>query len=265
MARSYRFILRNPQSTALLDRAEAGFQLTEAGEPDIVFQLVKVLRVKNGDVVTLLPQDQVPPFREFDFEVASSSKKSVELVRKGVRQNENELGFSLDLLLCLPNKPDKLEFMVQKAVEIGVKNITLLEGDFSQMKHQLRMERLKKILLEAAEQSERAVVPGIVEEGGLAKYLLSLDDAGRGRIRAALERQGAVEVAEQKSSGGNPFAGADRSRGLAVLVGPEGGFSDGEKALFHKIGLRTFSLGKRILRMETAVILGLGLAALAGS
>lgn len=268
MARHYRFFLRNPATLSSFQHAES-FELDEKLEGEIVFQLVKVLRAKAGDKVTLIPQGQLAPYHEYVFEVAAAAKHSVALTKKSEVTNDNELGFPLELLLCLPNKPEKLEFIIQKAVEIGVSAVRLFESDFSQMKHQLREERLRKILIEAAEQSERAVVPELVSAGTLEKFLESADDSETTNIFVAMERlsqDASPEATDSRSVEGknvNPFGGSDKSVGIGVLVGPEGGFSDQEKKLMAGRSLKTFSLGKRILRMETAAIVSLGLAALA--
>lgn len=268
MARHYRFFLRNPDTFSRFQH-EDHFELDGKLEEEIVFQLAKVLRVKTGDHVTLVPGGQRAPYHEYVFETAAATKHSVSLTKKSVITNKNELGFPLELLLCLPNKPEKLEFIIQKAVEIGVSGIRLFESDFSQMKHQLREDRLRKILIEAAEQSERAVVPELVVAGSLKKFLERNADSGTKNIFVAMERLDQAAVPEAAGSrsvevkSGNPFGGSDKSFGTGVLVGPEGGFSDDEKKLMAGRSLKTFSLGKRILRMETAAIVSLGLAALA--
>jgi len=267
MARNYRFFLRNPDTTRLLQKAVDVVRLDEDLEPEIVFQLVKVLRVKAGDLVTLLPQMESDgagaDFLEYDFEVGVANKNAVDLRPKGSRKNENELSFALNLWLCLPNKPEKLEMILQKAVEIGVRSVALFESDFSQMKHQLRMDRLEKIMTEAAEQSERAVVPQLETPGSLTKFLQSGDAGNLKNVFVAMERLDSEKVwSEKKDEAVNPFVGAKLAGGINVLVGPEGGFSDAEKKLFDEVGLQKFSLGKRILRMETAAILSLGLASL---
>ncbi len=256
MARHYRFFLRNPDTFSLFKGKES-FQLPENAEPEIVFQLGKVLRVKPGDMVTLIPGGEREVFHEFDFEVTTASKNGLDMAQKGVRENKNELSFDLKLMLCLPNKPEKLEFILQKAVEIGVRSIDLFESDFSQMKHQLRMDRLEKIIVEAAEQSERAVVPKLEMKGNLSAALKSAETGG---IWVAMERLN--ESGAHGGTQGNPFAGAQKQKGLSVLVGPEGGFSDEEKNLITGRSLQKFSLGKRVLRMETAAVISLGLAAL---
>ncbi len=260
MARHYRFFLRNPDTFPLFQHNDS-YRLTESLEPEIFFQLVKVLRVKSGDTVTLIPRsgETDSAFFEFIFEVTSADKHGVELVKKETRPNTNELGFDLNLWLCLPNKPEKLEFILQKAVEIGATSVTLFEGDFSQMKHQLRHDRLEKIIVEAAEQSERAVVPALVVKGNLGKALSQMNASGHGSAWVALERS-----SKRSERSGNPFWGSDTSKGLSLLIGPEGGFSDSEKKLFEELSLRSFSLGRRVLRMETAAVISLGLAALLG-
>lgn len=258
MARHYRFFLRNPDTFPLIQHKD-DFRLTDILEPEVIFQLVKVLRVKPGDMVVLVPRllEAGAAFHEYVFEVTSADKHGVELVKKETRPNTNELGFDLNLWLCLPNKPEKLEFILQKAVEIGATSVILFEGDFSQMKHQLRHDRLEKIIVEASEQSERAVVPTLVVKGNLGKALSQMDASGLGSAWVALERS-----SKRSERSGNPFWGSDTSKGLSLLIGPEGGFSDAEKKLFQEMGLRTFSLGKRVLRMETAAVISLGLAAL---
>lgn len=248
MTRSYRFFLRNPQRST--DENHPLFHLLEKTEPDIFFQLTKILRIKKNDQVTFVSSGS-----DYLYETLEVQKKNILFQFKGKHTNENELLFHLEMLLCLPNKPEKLEFIVQKAVELGVKNIILVQGDFSQMKHQLRPERLQKIILEAAEQSERAMVPALAMKGHLNHYLLEHHNSlSKKQIFVALERL------QQTHSLQNLLV--KKPDYFSVLIGPEGGFSQEEKKLIHTLTLPCFSLGKRILRMETAAILSLGLAAL---
>lgn len=297
MARNYRFFLRNQDSIRQLQKQEERFLLNEQNEPEIVFQLTKVLRIKQGDNITLVPglitnyellitNGGAPPgrlrsnclpghprgvgrggFLEYVFDVVNASKSGIDLLLKSTLINDNELSFDLNLWLCLPNKPEKLEFILQKAVEIGVSRIVLFESDFSQMKHQLRMDRLEKIMVEAAEQSERAMVPSIELKGNLTKFLTSPAEQTTTlrHVWVALER--APKATKEQSPAAtsvsaNPFLAAEKGRAISVLIGPEGGFSENEKKLFHELQFSIFSLGKRILRMETAAVLSLGLAAL---
>lgn len=242
MARSYRFFAEDVRSF------EQDVSLSGSVDAEIVEQLGKVLRVKTGDEVTLLPlASSGPPFFEYRYTVESAHKKGVELSFQEKIENRNELECGLELVLCLPNKPDKLSMVLQKAVELGVSRVTLVEGEFSQMKHALREDRLLKILKEAAEQSERAVVPELVIDGGLKDYLAGAPET----LLVAMERAETQKLSNLVGDGD-----------VLILVGPEGGFSDDEKALIHERGLRCFSLGRRVLRMETAAIVALGIASL---
>jgi 16S rRNA (uracil1498-N3)-methyltransferase len=251
MARKYRFFTHHIVKDSLPANPDRPLRLYENLEPEIFFQLTRVLRVRSGDHIVLIPAFQNKPYFEFLYEVENTDKKEIVLRFINKLENHNETAANLELILCLPNKPDKLDFILQKAVELGVSRIILVEGDFSQMKHGLRIERLQKIITEAAEQSERAIIPEIVAAGSLREYLKS----NPGNIFIALERGNLKKLPEILKSG--------NSAGIyGFLIGPEGGFSEEEKLLFDTLRLTTFSLGKRILRMETAAVLTLGMASM---
>ncbi len=241
---------------------EKDVQLNLRLEEDIFYQLVKVLRIKAGDKIVLVGKNGI----EFEYETVSAHKKNVELRFLSSRKNENETDFKLGLILCLPNKPDKLAMILQKAVELGANEVILVSGDFSQMKHELKAERLARIMKEAAEQSERAMIPELSVKGSLMDLLESdwceKESAG---IYVAMERANANSLFEVLGTRGEKGAGEERTdhnESIFILVGPEGGFSENEKRLIEQKDLKTYSLGKRILRMETAVIVSLGIVAL---
>ncbi len=253
MARSYRFFLRNGKNSELLLNSAEHFHLTEDSEPEIFFQLQKVLRIKPGDSIVFIPQ-AVAPFFEYYFILENIDKKQMALKFVKKVENKNELERSLGLVLCLPNKPEKLELICQKAVEIGVTKIVLTKGDFSQLKHELRVDRLQKIIIEAAEQAERAQVPALVVENTLVNYLKKVHENQNDfpKLMVAMERSDSKTLLDLDIK---------NEKGLDLLIGPEGGFSDEEKKLIAELKFESFSLGKRILRMETAAIVALGLAA----
>lgn len=262
--RCYRFFLRHPNTVfndgRLTPAPVIGTSclLEEKSEPEIFFQLTKVLRAQAHDRIVLLdsllssPNEKQKPIFEYWYELSNVGKKNIELQLLEKKANDHELPFQLELLLCLPNKPDKLEFMLQKAVELGVTGITLLESDFTQMKHQLKRERLEKIMMEAAEQSERGCLPKLIVAEAKLKAFLS---ENRGDVLVALEK---IAEDQQRHIRLQEIA---RTPLVKILIGPEGGFSPEERALFYKLQLPCFSLGKRVLRMETAAILSLGMIA----
>ena len=254
MAREYRFFT---SEIGVAELGGADLEFSAVKESDIFNQLVKVLRVKPDDTVVLLCGSNVfgeTNYDEFVYVVTNAHKKGVGMRFVDSRMNENELGRELELILCLPNKPEKLSFIIQKAVELGVNSISLVNGDFSRMKHGLREDRLMKIMKEASEQSERGFVPTLKIDGRLSDLLESGIKKGRKPL-IALEKMIKPKYLEE-------LIKDDLKSAVSIVVGPEGGFSEEEKNLFSKKNLPCFSLGKRVLRMETAVILALGIAGL---
>jgi 16S rRNA (uracil1498-N3)-methyltransferase len=259
MARQYRFFIEN---SGPLDKNMA---LNGGTGPEIVEQLSRVLRAKAGDRVVLVPlergnnKNEAGHLFEYHYVIETAHKKEVSLSFTEKVRNANELPFSLGLVLCLPNKPDKLSLILQKAVELGVSWVHLVTSDFSRMKHALREERLLKIMTEAAEQSERALVPTLMMGGTLRDYLRGSPE----NLFIAMEREDSrtlPEVLEGRDDGrDNDESG---SRDVLILIGPEGGFSYEEKNAIHERGLTCFTLGKRVLRMETAAVVALGIASL---
>lgn len=245
MGRIYRFFIEECEGDLGSD-----FKITTGKNDDILNQLTKVLRVGTGDKLVLLAMENRFGEESFEYfyDIVSAHKKEVMLRFNEKLLCQNELGYELELVICLPNKPDKLSLILQKAVELGVSNIVLVDGDNSQMKHEIKNDRLARIIKEAAEQSERAYVPSFELSGKLSQYLETLSENDRKSLYIAMER---LDV-----SGGLDFPGHGK---CMVLIGPEGGFSDNEKRLIQNQELKTFSLGKRILRMETAAIVALGL------
>lgn len=228
--------------------------LTENEEPEIYNQLNRVLRAKPGDKIVLQPDAGSLPVYQYEFDIMDMGKRELKLGFAGMKENLNELNGKLTLVLCVPNRPDKLDFIVQKAVELGVGGIILVEGDFSQFKHQIKLERLEKIIREATEQSERALRPQIEFAGKLRNYIAGLDKTVIKTFYTALERHENKTLTAMLPELGRPES-------ACLLIGPEGGFSPQEIELINTAGIKTFSLGRRILRMETAAILSLGIMA----
>ncbi len=226
--------------------------MSEKEEPEIYSQLNSVLRAKAGDRVILQPYCDTLPAYAFEFTVKEIGRRELKLEFIAAGENNNELTAHLRLALCVPNRPDKLDFIVQKAVELGAAEIILVEGEFSQFKHQLKPERLQRIILEAAEQSERALVPQISIGGKLKEYLREIKADETENFYVALERENSKRLMDMLPE-------LRTKKQVSLLVGPEGGFSGDEIKTIKALGLKNFSLGKRILRMETAAILSLGM------
>lgn len=152
-------------------------------------------------------------------------------------------------LVASPLKKDALDFMVEKASELGAARFVPVLCDHTAV-HRLNGERLAAQAIDAAEQCERLDVMDIAELQDLRRLLAGWP-AGR-VLFAALERRDAMPLLRALEAA--PAGPA------AVLVGPEGGFSDAEKD--YLLGLdfvRGISLGDNILRAETAALTALAL------
>ncbi len=144
-------------------------------------------------------------------------------------------------LLCAFPRGSRGDWIVEKTTELGVARIVPLTTERTVLDPgEGRIERWRRVAIEAAEQCGRAVVPAI--GGDAPEAALSLvADAGGVSVREALMRPGADLAA---------------SSGVALYVGPEGGWSDGERAEHAGAGRVAVSLGPRTLRVETAAIVG---------
>jgi len=151
-------------------------------------------------------------------------------------------------------KGDKLEFIIQKAVELGVTAVLPLACDYctvryDEAKRGSRRERWQKIAAEAAKQCGRGAVPAVAPVASLAGAL-----AGVGQDTAI--------IMLYEGAGGEPLrdvlAGCAASSYL-LLVGPEGGFSPAEAELCRARGALVATLGPRILRTETAALVALAI------
>lgn len=138
-------------------------------------------------------------------------------------------------------KKDNMEWIAEKATELGVSKIVPVVSERSEKKG-LNIERLEKIIVEASEQCGRADVP-------VLGSILSLDDA----------MQSAENIVVFDSSGVSfdPSLFSTDYKLLSIFIGPEGGWSETEIEKFKKAGAQFYSLGKLTLRAETAAIAAL--------
>lgn len=219
--------------------------------PDLVRQLSFVLRLKPEDQIICLFNDE----EEHTVSLSHFSKKEVSGMIIETRKNENELPFELYLFQALPKSKDKWEFIVQKAVELGVSHIVPLHSSRSSAKYPSYSERIQKILTEAGEQSERGILPVIEKEMDI--HQLHLPSGGVFFVADSYDKHAPIladAVFEKKKT-------FTKNGKVGVIIGSEGGFSEVEVQDFKKQGAQSVSLGKRILRLETASVVALGIVA----
>jgi 16S rRNA (uracil1498-N3)-methyltransferase len=197
-----------------------------------------VLRLSEGDEVILLDNSG----KEYTAVIAQVEKKRMLLnvVREEVGQREADV--DVCLLFGYLKNADKNEFIVQKAVELGVKKIGVFSSEYSSAyMNANKLERLNKVSKEAAKQCLRATAPEIAYFDGLEKAL-AFADGYENKIFAC-------EFATESKCDLEKLSGS-----AALVIGSEAGFSRAEEELANEKGFASVTLGKRILRAETAAV-----------
>lgn len=226
------FIDTPPQGMVFLD-GETGTHITRS------------LRMKPGETLTLCAGDGL----DHQCTITECTPQGAWVRVDDTAPSKGEPAVQVTVCQCLP-KGDKLETITQKAVELGAvaiwpilssRCISRPDAKASAKKQQ----RLQKIALEAAQQSERGIVPPVLETSPLKEALRTAAD--QGTILFCYEK-GTVSFRSAISG--------DETR-YFVFVGPEGGFSEEEAELAHSFGANMLTLGNRILRTETAPLAAL--------
>ena len=209
--------------------------------------IARVLRMAVGDNLIIADENE----RTAKAEITAITDEVVTLSLIEYLEDDSEPTVKVRLAQCLP-KSDKMEFIVQKAVELGAVSIQPVNSEncvvkYTADKQAKRVERWQKIAHEAAKQCKRAAVPTVEPIITLKELLSRVDDdetvlfcyeAEDGRtLRQALNTHQAEKY--------------------TVLIGPEGGFSPEEARLCQEMGAHPVSLGSRILRTETASLAAL--------
>lgn len=197
-----------------------------------------VLRLGVGDEVILLDNSG----KEYTAVIAQVEKKRMLLnvVREEV--GEREAKTEVCLLFGYLKNADKNEFIVQKAVELGVKKIGVFSSEYSSAyMNANKLERLNKVVKEAAKQCLRATAPEVVYFSDLTSAL----DSAKGYKNKLF----ACEFATESKQDIAALCGD-----TAIVIGSEGGFSRAEEEIADSLGYASVTLGKRILRAETAAV-----------
>ena len=157
-------------------------------------------------------------------------------------------------------KGDKLEIVIQKGTEVGatgflpfVSERTIVQYDAK--KEAKRLERWGKIAKEAAEQAHRGAMPEISPVADWRSMLVAVAQADAAYI--CYERPSGDGLRAKLTELRQRFAGSSSAPAIALIVGPEGGFSEREIREAEEAGCAAITLGTRILRTETAALVGL--------
>lgn len=206
-----------------------------------------VLRITEGSEITLLDNDG----NEYAAIVTKVGKQSLSAHITGVNRGDREAKTPIYLLVGAL-KGDKTELVVQKATELGVAKIGVFSSRYcSAYMNANKLDRLNKVAREAAKQCLRSVAPQVEYFGNFGSALASAD--------GYINKLFFCEFATASEESLNALSGS-----TALVVGSEGGFADEEFALAkNTYGFAGMSLGKRILRAETAAVTACALAAFA--
>ncbi|WP_027308572.1 16S rRNA (uracil(1498)-N(3))-methyltransferase [Caloramator sp. ALD01] len=210
---------------------------------DDVQHITKVLRLKIGDSIQICDGNE----NEYICDIVEINKKSVICQIKEKFKNRNESNINIVLFQGLP-KAQKMELIIQKGVEIGVKEFypiiterVVVKTDGKDISNKL--ERWNRIAYEAAKQSNRGIIPTV---NNLISFEEALDILKMFDLIV-------VPYEKEKSTSFKELFNESRDyKNIAVIIGPEGGFSEEEINIFIKNGFKPITLGPRILRTETA-------------
>jgi len=208
--------------------------------------LASVRRLRPGDPVCLFNGDG----HEYSAIIVACARKSVELNVVGVASPQRELPFHLEVAAPLP-KGDRAQFLLEKLTELGVAAFVPLRTARSVVHPgDARLEKMQRHVIEASKQCGRNV---LMQVASLTQWQ---DYSGRTDLPP-------IRILAHPDS--PDYLGTmvvPQSQGLALAVGPEGGFTNEEISTAQSHGWRTITLGPRILRIETAAIALVAWAAL---
>ena len=204
--------------------------------PDDLHHITHVMRMRVGDFFEVVDNQTL-----YVCEITSLNPFSVMMEE---RQEDVEINSHITLFFALA-KGDKIDLVIQKATELGVHRIVLFKSrrcvvNFDNKDISKKLERYQKIAKEASEQCHRLIVPeilGVIDVKDIPQY-----------------KEEVNLLAYEKKAGQTENFLNNNPKGVSIVIGSEGGFDEDEVDYLIKEGFKTISLGKRILRCETAAI-----------
>ena len=216
-----------------------------------VNHIKNVMRLKQGDEISVRTgQDD----REYRYGIEKFTDSEVVCRLRFVKEADVELPVKVYIFQGLP-KADKMELIIQKAVELGAAEIIPVQMrrcvvKLDGAKKGKKTQRWQAIAESAAKQSRRAVVPQVREP-------MTMEEAVRFAEQNTDVRLLPYELQEADGSTRDVMDGIREGSAVSIFIGPEGGFDPAEVELARKAGVVPISLGKRILRTETAALVAL--------
>ncbi len=210
-----------------------------------VNHIKNVLRMKAGEEISVSNGEDG---REYRCGIVSLEEDRVVCELRFIKEENAELPVRVYLFQCLP-KADKMELIIQKAVELGACGIIPVSAKrcvvkLDEGKAAAKVKRWQGIAEAAAKQSKRGIIP---EVSGVVSFRRAVEMA------AAMD-VGIIpyELAENMGKTREIIGGLKGEQSVAVFIGPEGGFEEQEIRMAVEKGIQPVTLGRRILRTETA-------------
>ena len=202
--------------------------------------LIRVLRMKTGESITLFDgSNQITP-----AVIHEVNKKTVivKTANSVLDNRESPLNIHLGQVI---SRGDKMEFTIQKSVELGVNTITPLLSErcgvkLDQERLEKKVQQWQKIVISACEQCGRNIIPSINPVMKLENWCANLTDSLKLNLHPKAE-QGINQLAND-------------NKNISLLIGPEGGLSNEEISMTHQYQFTDILLGPRVLRTETAAL-----------
>jgi 16S rRNA (uracil1498-N3)-methyltransferase len=219
--------------------------LLELGKENLHY-IRSVLRMKKGDRLTVM--DGTGWECEAVIDHISKEGASAAVIKACIFREKD---IRITLMQSLP-KANKMDFIVEKATELGAEHIFSFQSTRSvprltPEKADLKLERWQTIAVEASRQCGRADIPDIQ---GILSFEEALSWPGHGALKLIFwEEEAALDVKQILRDKGN-----DGMRDISVIIGPEGGFTKEEIAKAGEKGFVSVSLGRQVLKVETAVL-----------
>ena len=208
--------------------------------PDNIVRHIHVLRLNAGDSITLFNGTG----NDFAATLQTIGKRHAECHIHAQRQPENESPLAITLVQAI-SSGERMDFTLQKSVELGVhaiqpmiseRCVVRLSGDRAEK----RVQRWQDIVIAACEQSGRSIVPTVQPIVSFADYLRQMPPELH--LMMSLRRAQALrDIAPVPQT-------------LRLMIGPEGGWTPAEEQAALAAGVQTITLGKRVLRTETAAM-----------
>ena len=207
--------------------------------PDNVVRHLNVLRVKNTEEIVLFNGNgkAYPALPE----VLEKRRASVRILREEVTDNESPLNITL---VQAVSSAERMDFTLQKSVELGVAEIRPVISErcvvrLSGERAEKRVARWQEIVVSACEQSGRNIVPKVLP---LTTYAQALQQLPQETTKLLMSLNRAQKLSDVRPQSGK----------IVFMVGPEGGWTEKEEQQAFDAGFQSVTLGKRVLRTETA-------------